>query len=125
MSLVINYAYDCTATAYRRRTCQDTPTLRLAFKVGKCFFKQSNPNPNPNPNPNHGIQGAKVFFQTVVEYLKRAKPEAMVEKLPLVGSHREARRNIDFSAEKVIVYWLCKLQCVEFVTSYYWSYGTG
>lgn len=81
----------------KNRVASDQLRVRL-----HCYGIQAKEMPGYS-NIAPGIQGAKVFFQTVVEYLKRARHEPMVEKLPLVGSHREARRNIDISGEKVLL----------------------
>lgn len=49
-------------------------------------------------NIGTGIQGAKAFKDTVLDYFRRTKDAELKMSVPLVGSHRVARRNLDCSA---------------------------
>ena len=48
-----------------------------------------------------GIKGAAYFLATVMQYMKACGQVNLTQKLPVVGSHREVRANLDISAEKV------------------------
>jgi hypothetical protein len=48
-----------------------------------------------------GIKGAEYFIGQVMQYMTASRHVILTQKLPVVGSHREARDNLDISAEKV------------------------
>ena len=49
----------------------------------------------PNTKVAAGIAGAKLFVNTLLKYFKQTKEAKLQLALPLIGSHRKARRNLD------------------------------
>jgi hypothetical protein len=65
------------------------PPVRIREKIGLVYCDDS----PPSYTFVAGKEGAKVFLSTVIEYFKRSKkPEEF--KLPLVGSHHIAGRDV-------------------------------
>ena len=50
-----------------------------------------------------GLKGAQTFMRTLKEYFKRAKDDPLVMVVPLIGSHRRARQNLDGMAVEVVL----------------------